>query len=363
MSAFNGLNGVPASANAFLMRQILRNEWKFDGFVVSDYTAIHELIAHGYAADAADAAFKEMRGGVEMEMVSTDYWDHGKASDAKLLDSAVRDILRVKFRLGLFDAKGQFEGAPAVPSTSAALETARRLAAESLVLLKNQGVLPLPASVGRVVVAGPLADSPVDQLGSWAADGSNTATTPLTALRNVLGTNRVAYAPAAPAALEAARSADVVLLFLGEQASLSGEAGSRVPRPSRRAGVAGQPGGTGGQTPDSLDGFLDVVRDDQDRLDREFLALPEPDQLAAQVRRGEHVQGREGLVHQQRVRLDGPAPGRSRPAGACRRTVPWGRRIRSRPGRSGRSRAAPWRAWRPRARRGPAWRVPRSAAR
>src|SRR5580698_1492453 len=113
MSAFNDLNGVPASANAFTLRQILRDEWKFDGFVVSDYTAIAELIPHGYAADTTDAALKGIRGGVEMEMVSTAYWDHGKTLvankqlDPKLLDDAVRNILRIKFRLGLFDAKGQ----------------------------------------------------------------------------------------------------------------------------------------------------------------------------------------------------------------------------------------------------------------
>ena len=123
MSAFNDLNGVPASANAFTLRQILRDEWKFDGFVVSDYTAIAELIPHGYAADSGEAALKGIRGGVEMEMVSTDYWDHGKALiasqqlDPKLLDEAVRNILRIKFRLGLFDAKGQQTPAGAAPPT------------------------------------------------------------------------------------------------------------------------------------------------------------------------------------------------------------------------------------------------------
>ena len=173
MSAFNDLNGVPASANAFTLRQILRDEWKFDGFVVSDYTAIAELIPHGYAADSGEAALKGIRGGVEMEMVSTDYWDHGKALianqqlDPKLLDEAVRNILRIKFRLGLFDAKGQQTPAGAAPPTTAALETAKKLAAESLVLLQNRnGALPLAQSAGTIAVVGPLADSPRDQLGT-----------------------------------------------------------------------------------------------------------------------------------------------------------------------------------------------------
>ena len=246
MSAFNDLNGVPASANAFILRRILRDEWKFDGFVVSDYTAIEELIPHGYAADSADAALKGIRGGVDMEMVSTDYWDHGKeliASkqlDPKLLDEAVRNILRIKFQLGLFDAKGRQPPAGAAPPTAAALETARKLAAESLVLLKNQnGALPLAQSVGTLAVIGPLADSPRDQLGTWANGPADTAITPLTALRESLGASRVVYAPGLKnsrdeshdefsLAVGLARRADAVVLFLGEEAALSGEASSRA---------------------------------------------------------------------------------------------------------------------------------------
>ena len=246
MSAFNNLNGVPASANQFTLRQVLRDEWKFDGFVVSDYTAIAELIPHGYAADAADAALKGIRGGVDMEMVSTTYWDHGKALvadkqlDPKLLDESVREILRIKFRLGLFDAKGQFTPAAAAPSSASALETARKLAGESLVLLKNQnGALPLAQSIGKVAVIGPLADSARDQLGTWALGPATTVRTPLAALREALGAERVVYAQGLKnsrdeshdgfaAAVEAARGADAVLLFLGEEASLSGEASARA---------------------------------------------------------------------------------------------------------------------------------------
>ena len=246
MTAFNDLNGVPASGNQFTVRQVLRDEWKFDGFVVSDYTAIEELIAHGYAADQADAALKGIRAGVDMEMVSTDYYDRGKALvesgrlDAKLIDQSVRSILRIKYRLGLFDGRAQPVPTPAAASADA-LETARKLAAESLVLLKNQdGALPLAKSIGKVAVIGPLADSPVDQMGTWVLAGDVKAVrTPLNEIRRMLGEARVAWAPGLKnsrdtshegfaAALDAARGADAVLLFLGEEASLSGEASARA---------------------------------------------------------------------------------------------------------------------------------------
>src|SRR5262249_47419419 len=118
MSAFNDLNGVPASGNVFTLRQGLRDEGEVDGLVVSDYTSIHEMIAHGYAADARDAARKGIGGGVDMEMVSTDFYQHGKeliasgVLDPKLADRAVANILRMKFRLGLFDGRAQPVAAP-----------------------------------------------------------------------------------------------------------------------------------------------------------------------------------------------------------------------------------------------------------
>jgi beta-glucosidase len=243
LSAFNDLNGVPASGNAFTLRQILRDEWKFDGFVVSDYTAITEMIPHGYAADARDAARKGIQAGVDMEMVSDNYYRNGKALiesgalDSRLVDQAVRNILRIKFRLGLFE---QPSGEPPAQPAAGALEIARKLAGESLVLLKNRDhALPLAKSVRKVAVIGPLANSPADQMGTWAINGDRDAVrTPLAALREALGEGRVAWAEGLrnsrdtshagfPAALEAARSADVVLLFLGEEAELSGEASSR----------------------------------------------------------------------------------------------------------------------------------------
>jgi beta-glucosidase len=242
MSAFNSLNGIPASGNEFTLREVLRQEWKFDGFVVSDYTSIPEMIQHGFVANAKDAARKGIQSGVDMEMVSTSYYDSGRALvatkqiDPKLIDQAVRNILRVKLRLGLFDDRAL----PAAPSEAEARDVAKRLAAESLVLLKNEGnVLPLTAKSGLVAVIGPMADRPDDQVGTWAMNAAGQVVTPLAALRQQLGADRVVWIPGLrdtrdrtrsgfETALQAARSADVVLLFLGEEASLSGEAASRA---------------------------------------------------------------------------------------------------------------------------------------
>ncbi|HWE53175.1 MAG TPA: glycoside hydrolase family 3 N-terminal domain-containing protein [Bryobacteraceae bacterium] len=245
MTAFTALNGVPDTGNPFLLRQILRDEWRFDGLVVSDYTAIPEMVKHGYAADDADAGAKALNAGVDMEMVSTTWFDHMKdllrthQVDMKSIDAAVRDILNLKSRLGLFDGKRPAPVAARI--TTAARQTAQKLAAESLVLLKNEAnTLPLSQSIARIAVIGPLADSPVDQMGSWAMDGrADDVQTPLATLRARLGSARVAYAPGLKnsrdvsrdgfaEAVTAARSADVALLFLGEEQILSGEARSRA---------------------------------------------------------------------------------------------------------------------------------------
>lgn len=241
MTSFNSINGVPATANMFTLRKVLRNEWKFDGMVVSDYTAIPELIEHNYAADMADAAFRALRAGVDMEMVSTAYHDHAKGLldsgrlDPKLIDEAVRNVLRLKFRLGLFGDRS----VPPEPPLPERMEIAKRLAAESAVLLKNDRVLPL-ASPRKIAVIGPLADSQKDQLGTWAMGADEAAVqTPLAALRKMLGDDRIVYEKALKnsrdashdgfaAAVSAARAADVVLLFIGEEEILSGEAKSRA---------------------------------------------------------------------------------------------------------------------------------------
>ena len=245
MTSFNTLNGVPATGNPFLLRGILRDEWKFNGLVVSDYEAVTEMVPHGYVADARNAAREALHAGVDMEMVSTTYWDHLKSLVSagevpqQWIDDAVRNILRLKFRLGLFDEPVPAPRQARVTAESRA--TAQRVATESVVLLKNEGrVLPLPESVGSVAVIGPLADSPLDQMGTWVMDGRpEEVQTPLAALRHMLGESRVLYAPGMKnsrdysrdgfeAALAAARKAEVILLFLGEEQILSGEARSRA---------------------------------------------------------------------------------------------------------------------------------------
>ena len=245
MTAFNTLNGVPATGNRFLLREILRSEWKYDGMVVSDYNSITEMIPHAYARDPREAARKAADAGVDMEMVSTAYFanlkslvDSGEVNIAEI-DGAVRNILRLKFRLGLFD-KPIPAPANTVPTPSS-LELAERAATESAVLLKNdRELLPLNNSVRTVAIVGPLADSPVDQMGTWTLDGRpEDVQTPLAAFRKLLGNERVRYAPGLrnsrdlgregfAAAVAAARGADVVLLFLGEEEILSGEARSRA---------------------------------------------------------------------------------------------------------------------------------------
>jgi beta-glucosidase len=245
MTAFNTLNGVPATGDPFLLRRILRGEWNFDGMVVSDYEAVTEMVAHGVASDNRDAARQALSAGVDMEMVSTAYHDHLKSLLAsgqvslKEVDNAVRHILRLKFRLGLFDQPIPAAAQSSVTAESRAL--AQRLATESAVLLKNDGnLLPLSESVRSVAAIGPLADSPIDQMGTWVMDGRpEDVRTPLAALRQMLGDGRVLYAPGLrnsrstdhsgfAVALDAARRAEVILLFLGEEQILSGEARSRA---------------------------------------------------------------------------------------------------------------------------------------
>ena len=245
MTSFNALNGVPSSGNEFLLRRILRDEWKFPGLVVSDYQSITEMTLHGYAADARDAAREAANAGVDMEMVSTAYFDHLKslvssgAVAGKTIDDAVRHILRLKFLLGLFDAP--IPAAQTVTVTPESLAVAQKAATESVVLLKNdQNLLPLSDTVGSLAVIGPMADAPVDQLGTWTIDWrTEDVRTPLAELRQMLGNGRVLYAPGLKtsrdsshdgfaAARDAADRADAAVLFLGEEQILSGEARSRA---------------------------------------------------------------------------------------------------------------------------------------
>ena len=246
MSGFNDLNGVPATANAFLLEQVLRDEWRFDGFVVSDWSSITEMIAHGTSADPVDAAAQAAAAGLDMDMMSGAFGEHLERLvteglvDAGRIDQAVAGILRVKLRLGLFDDPYRRSTIDAPLLAPATLDLARRAVARTSVLLKNEdNLLPLSAGIGRVAVVGPLADAPHEQLGTWTFDGrAEDSRTPLTALRQRLG-ERLLAAPGLAtsrdrsragfeAALAAARAADVTLFFGGEEAILSGEAHSRA---------------------------------------------------------------------------------------------------------------------------------------
>ncbi len=286
MSAFNDLDGVPASGNPFTLTQVLRGEWGFDGFVVSDYTSVAELIEHGLAADGADAAQLALNAGVEMEMVSRLYNQHGAQllKERKLslatIDEAVRRILRIKFRAGLFahpfaDEAREHAEVFSAPHRAAA----REIAARSFVLLKNErGTLPLSKTLRTIAVVGPLADDPKAPVGSWAGDGRVEDTVTLlagikakvgTATRvlyakgvaiegrgvtgnydaalpgdatNAGGTNtlaapdaeaaRLATTPtvsdALPEAIRVAKEADAVVIAVGETAEMSGEAAART---------------------------------------------------------------------------------------------------------------------------------------
>jgi beta-glucosidase len=253
MSAFNAINGVPASANHFTLTQVLRNEWGFKGFVDSDWTAIREIMLHGIADDERTAARKSFMAGVDMDMQSNVYLPNLPvlvgSGDVPVgrLDDAVRRILRVKVALGLFDKPyvdvptGED---PAVAREGATL--ARKAAEESFVLLENKKVngiplLPLAAVSGRrIALIGPLADSAVDMLGSWpGADGRREAVTLKASLteRAAVAGMHLAFAPGTEIngtselgfakAVDAARNADVVILALGESAHSSGEASAR----------------------------------------------------------------------------------------------------------------------------------------
>jgi beta-glucosidase len=247
MSAFNDLNGIPTSANEFTLKQILRKEWGFDGFVVSDWGSVVELVNHGYALDEKDAAAKAIHAGVDMEMATTAYYDNIKAllDEKKItmeqINDAVRNILSVKYRMGLFENPYIDPEAEKKILDPLFLEHARTVARQSVVMLKNsQKTLPLSADrITSVAVIGPLADAPRDQLGTWCFDGRpENSVTPLKAVKELLGEGKVKYAPGLrysrdknkdlfKAALSAAKSSDVIIFFAGEEWILSGEGQSR----------------------------------------------------------------------------------------------------------------------------------------
>lgn len=249
MSAFNTVNGVPATADRRLVTEILRGEWGFTGFVVSDWTSIAELEAHGVALDGAEAARKALTAGVDMDMVSNLYASRvpdlvasGVISEA-MVDAAVTRVLRQKFALGLFEQPYTDESrAAAAMLTREHVELARESAERSFVLLKNDAaregpVLPIGAGL-KVALIGGLADSASEMLGAWSGKGqAEDVVTVRAALAERLG-DRLTYVRGVDpledsdagfaGALRAAREADVVVLAVGEARSQSGEASSRT---------------------------------------------------------------------------------------------------------------------------------------
>jgi beta-glucosidase len=248
MSSFNSINGVPASANPFTLTKVLRQEWKFDGFVVSDYTSVRELINHGVAANEEQAAPLALNAGVDMEMVSRSYNQFGpqllkqnKITQATI-DEAVRRILRIKFRLGLFDRPYTDEARePNALLRPESIRLAREIAGRSMVLLKNEReTLPLNKNIKSIAVIGPLADDRRAPLGWWSGDGKEENTvTPLAGIKaKVSPQTMVLYAKGCEVkddstagfehAVNIAKQADVAVVFVGETHDMVGEAASRA---------------------------------------------------------------------------------------------------------------------------------------
>jgi beta-glucosidase len=247
MTSFNTVDGVPATGNEKLMRTLLREEWGFNGILISDWGAVKELIAHGIAADEEEAALKAIRAGVDIEMMTSCYAKHlaaliasGKV-DELLLDEAVMRILTLKQKLGLFDnpyRAADPERESEIVFCESHRAAAKELAVKSCVLLKNNGTLPLQASQ-TVAVIGPFARNS-DLLGPWSWTGSRDAVVPLAdciglkldAAAQLLVAEGCGIETATEeqwlAAQTAAAQADLLVLALGEHSDMSGEAGCRA---------------------------------------------------------------------------------------------------------------------------------------
>ena len=242
MTSFNEIDGIPSTGNKWLLKNILRDEWGWNGMVVTDWNSAGEMIAHGFSRDLKHTAEQAVNAGVDIDMMSYGFIQYveelvaeGKISE-KEIDRAVRNILKLKFELGLFEN-------PYIDETAAAkvnyapehLEAAKQCAIESAILIQNKkNVLPLDKAK-TILVTGPLADAPYEQMGTWAFDGQKEHTvTPLTALRQEydviwepgLKYSRDKNTKDFAKVRKAASKADAVVVFVGEEAILSGEAHS-----------------------------------------------------------------------------------------------------------------------------------------
>ncbi|MEO9851872.1 MAG: beta-glucosidase BglX [Reichenbachiella sp.] len=253
MTSFNELDGVPASGSKYLMTDVLREEWKFRGFVVTDYTAINEMIPHGFAKDTADAALLAMKAGVDMDMQGGTYLlhlqdliDQGKVQEAAI-DQAVRRILKAKFDLGLFDDPYRYSDVDRenqVVLSKEMMDHSREAGRKSIVLLKNDAIdgktlLPLNKKPKQLALIGPLAHNQMDILGTWHASGdASKSTTVLDGIKEVAPDIDVVYAEGCKTygedrsgfaeAISVAKRSDIVLMAVGENYRQNGEAASRT---------------------------------------------------------------------------------------------------------------------------------------
>jgi len=241
MSAFNDLNGEPSSGNDFTLKQVLRKEWGFTGLVVSDYIAISEMIVHGFCENEKDAALKAFNGGVDMEMVSSCYKNYlstlvskGKVTQPDI-DTAVGNVLRVKFKLGLFENPYTDPSRQSIILNEKFKQQAKELAVKSAVLLQNKNrTLPMSNGIRNLAIIGALADDGENQMGCWVPDGqAKDSITPLTSLKAALPTTNIIFAKGYKTctstdtsliqeAVAVAQNSQRILLFVGEDNGLSG---------------------------------------------------------------------------------------------------------------------------------------------
>lgn len=247
MTSFNELDGTPATANDYLMEEVLRKEWGFKGFVVTDYTSVMEMLNHGNVADSAGAAAATINAGVDMDMQAgffqyelPELIKQGKVKEEDL-NTAVRRVLRIKFQLGLFDDPYRYSDEQREKATIGKpefKEASRNVARKSIVLLKNNGVLPLSKTVKTIAVIGPLGKSKIDMIGAWSAAGKgDSAVSIFDGIKAKVPSARLLYAKGCNVnddstkyfaeAVRVARQADVVIMSVGEAAWMSGEASSR----------------------------------------------------------------------------------------------------------------------------------------
>ncbi len=247
MTSFSELNGQPPTGSPWLLSQVLREEFGFEGLVVSDWNSVPEMINHGFAENEKDAAKKAIRAGLDMEMASGTFQQYleelleeGRITEADI-DRSVRRVLQLKMKLGLFEKPYAQRNAFTNEKAAEHLALAKEMAVQSMVMLKNENnSLPLDVSINHVCVVGPMAHDRYEQLGTWIFDGdTNLSITPLMAFEEYLGHERVHYVKGLKnsrdwgkdqfeEALQAAERSDVILFFAGEESIITGEAHSRA---------------------------------------------------------------------------------------------------------------------------------------